>query len=59
VLAGVGSGYWDSVDAATDAIVRTAGVTAPDPRGSSAAHAQYARYLRVYPALRDIYRPKI
>jgi xylulokinase len=59
VLAGVGAGYWGSVDAATDAIVRTAGVTAPDPRGSSAENAQYARYLRVYPALTDIYRPKV
>jgi xylulokinase len=56
VLAGVGAGVWASVDEACEAIVRTSGVTAPDPDASAVLARGYAAYERIYPALRDIYR---
>jgi xylulokinase len=56
VLAAVGAGVWPSVDEACDAIVRTSGVTVPDPAAAAVMTRRYADYQRVYPALRDIYR---
>ncbi|MEO8482918.1 MAG: xylulokinase [Acidobacteriota bacterium] len=55
ILAGVGAGFWPSVDAACDRIVRTAGVTHPDPSASGVMRRRYAEYRRIYPALRDIF----
>jgi xylulokinase len=54
VLAGVGAGIWSSVDEACDRIVRTAGLTAPDPAAADVLARRYAEYRRIYPALRLI-----
>ena len=57
LLAGVGAGFWGSVDEACDAVVRTAQVTPARPDIIPTMNSQYARYRRVYPALRSIYGP--
>ena len=54
ILAGVGAGLWPSVDEACDAVVRTAGVTEPQADLVERLNAQYARYRRIYSALRQI-----
>ena len=55
LLAGVGAGFWPSVDDACDAVVRTAQVTPVRPDAARVMNDQYARYRRIYPALRAIY----
>jgi xylulokinase len=55
ILAGVGAGLWPSVDEACDAIVKSSGVTAPDPATVTVMSRQYEAYRRVYPALRAVY----
>ncbi len=54
LLAGVGAGVWPSVDAACDAVVRVDKRTAVDPGAVSVLRESYARYRRIYPALRNI-----
>lgn len=54
LLAGVGAGLWPSVDAATDAVVRTAAVTTARPDDIETMRAAYQRYRRVYAALKHI-----
>jgi xylulokinase len=54
ILAGVGAGVWPSVDAACEAVVRTADTTAPRPGDVEMLNARYAEYQRVYPALRSL-----
>jgi xylulokinase len=56
LLAGVGAGVWPTVDAACDAVVKSAGVTAPDRAASRVINERYAEYRRVYPALKAISR---
>lgn len=56
ILAGVGAGIWPTVDAACDAVVRSAGRTDPDPNAVTVMNRHYEAFRRVYPALRDIYR---
>jgi xylulokinase len=55
ILAGVGAGFWPSVDEACDAIVKSSGVTRPDSAASDVMNRQYDAYQRVYPALRTVY----
>jgi xylulokinase len=55
LLAGVGAGIWPSVDAACDTIVHVAGRTACQPESSAVLQDSYARYRRIYPALRSIF----
>ncbi len=57
ILAGVGAGIWPTVDAACDAVVRPAGRTDPDPNAVTVMNRHYEAFRRVYPALREIYRP--
>ena len=52
LLAGTGVGAWPSVEAACDATVRAAQVIEPKHAGEMAA--AYARYRRMYPALKAI-----
>jgi xylulokinase len=54
LLAGVGAGVWSSVDAACDAVVRVAKRTSPDPGAVIVMRDTYAKYRRMYPALRSI-----
>ena len=54
LLAGVGAGVWPSVDAACDAVVHVAKRTPPDPSAVIVMRESYAKYRRIYPALRSI-----
>jgi len=54
ILAGVGGGFWPSVDAACGAVVRTAERIDPNPSHRSTMETAYARYRRVYPAIKSI-----
>jgi xylulokinase len=54
ILAGVGARVWATVDEAVDAIVRRGGTTPPQADVVATMASQYARYRRVYPALRSL-----
>jgi len=55
LLAGVGTGVWDSVDAACSATVKQTGSTTPDPNHRQRYDQCYGNYRRLYPALKDIF----
>jgi xylulokinase len=55
ILAGVGAKAWSSVSEATNAIVRAADHSAPDPASVAVMNSSYAAYRRVYPATRTIF----
>ena len=55
ILALVGAGHWPTVDAACDALVRGATVTAPRPEAVRAMNDRYDVYTRLYPALRILF----
>ncbi|HTZ60699.1 MAG TPA: xylulokinase [Acidobacteriaceae bacterium] len=57
LLAGVGAGVWPSVDAACDAVVRVAARTSSEPEAAAILQRSYAKYRRIYPALRNIFTP--
>ncbi len=57
ILAGVGVGFWPSVDDACEQVVHRSEVTAPLADAVAAMRRQYLRYRRLYPALRGIYHP--
>ncbi len=59
ILAGVGAGFWRSVDDACEQVVRAAGRTVPDAAAQRAMADQYVRYRRMYHALRGIYEPSL
>ena len=59
VLAGVGARIWASVDDACDALVHTAERVMPDPSAVPIMNEQYARYRRVYPALKQLSSQKL
>ena len=54
MLAGVGVGVWNSVDAACAAVVRTRDVIQPDKEAKVLLARQYQSYRAIYPALRAI-----
>lgn len=54
ILAGVGSGVWQSVDAACDAVVRTKDRVRPDEKAAELLDRQYESYRKIYPALRSL-----
>ena len=54
LLAGVGAGIWKSVDEACDAAVRVAERIQPDAGRARIMNDAYARYRRLYPALRSL-----
>jgi len=54
LLAGVGTGVWDSVDSACAATVRQTGRTAPIPANVQAYQRWYSIYRKLYPALKEI-----
>jgi xylulokinase len=56
MLAAVGIGRWPTVDAACDALVRSATVTMPQPAVVSTMNDGYAAYTRLYPSLRLLTR---
>jgi xylulokinase len=54
LLAGVGIGLWESVDAACDAAVRVASRIEAKEENVSLMRGQYSKYRKLYPALREI-----
>jgi xylulokinase len=54
LLAAVGAGWWGSVDAATDAVVRVTPVASPGPAAPVYAE-RHAVYRELYPALRETF----
>jgi xylulokinase len=57
LLAGVGVGVWQSVEAACAAAVRVAQVVPPVEANVALMNRQYAEYRKLYPALRAIGYP--
>ena len=55
MLAMVGSGVFESVESASDALVEASSVTEPDPALTARYEAQYQKYRKIYPALRDVF----
>ena len=55
ILAGVGAGIWPSVDAACAQVIRPARITLPQPDAIPAMRDAYARYRKIYPALRKVF----
>jgi xylulokinase len=55
ILAGVGIGHWPTVDAACDALVRSAATTVPQPEVVTLMNDRYRAYQRLYPALRNVH----
>jgi xylulokinase len=54
ILAAVGARHWNSVDEASDAVVRVAARVAPNTEASRLMQENYSIYRRIYPALRGI-----
>jgi xylulokinase len=54
LLAGVGAGAWRTVDAASDACVRTGDAVAPSAEAMAIYARQHARYRELYPALKPV-----
>ena len=54
LLAGVGAGWWPTVDAATDAVVRVTPVASPGPDAATYVE-RHAIYRALYPALQDTF----
>ncbi len=55
MLAMVGCGLFESVQAASDALVSLASTTEPEPELTARYEEQYRKFRRIYPALRDIF----
>jgi len=55
LLAGVGAGFWPTVDAACAATVRVASRVTPQSAAVAALNASYAAYRRVYPATKKVF----
>jgi xylulokinase len=55
LLAGVGVGVWDSVDAACQATVRLTGTATPQPEQVDLYQKGYNVYRQIYPALKSIF----
>jgi xylulokinase len=54
MLAGVGVGVWNSVDAACEGVVRTRDVIQPNKEAKELLARQYQSYRAIYPALRTL-----
>lgn len=54
LLAGVGAGFWPSVDEACDQLVHSSVAVSPNQSTIRVMNDRYAAYRRVYPALRSI-----
>jgi len=54
ILAGVGARVWNSVDEACSAVVRVAATIPPQPDAVNMMNASYARYRRLYPAIKNV-----
>lgn len=55
ILAMVGCGRFESVQAAADALVEVASVVEPDPALTARYEARYRQYRTIYPALKPVF----
>ena len=55
MLAMVGTGEYESVQACADALVKTAKVIEPDPEIAARYEAQYQKFKKIYPALKSTF----
>ena len=55
MLAMVGCGEFESVQAASDALIELASTTEPDPALTALYEAQYQKFRRIYPALKSVF----
>ena len=55
LLAGVGAGWWKTVDEACSAVVRVADSVEFRPEIATLMNKRYEEYRRLYPALRSVY----
>ena len=55
MLAMVGTGAYESVQACADALVKTAKVIEPDPEIAARYEAQYRKFSKIYPALKNVF----
>ena len=55
ILAGVGAKIWPSVDAACNSVVRVVDRVHPNAANVAVMEACYARYRRIYPAMKSIF----
>ncbi len=55
MLAMVGCGLFPSVQAAADALVELASETLPDPEIAARYEAQYRKFSKIYPALKELF----
>ncbi len=58
MLAMVGCGVFESVQAAADALVELASTTEPEPELTARYEEQYRKFRQIYPALREVF-PKL
>lgn len=56
ILAGVGAGVWPSVDRACEKVIQISGEIQPDASSAEVLRRSYARFRRLYSALRSIDR---
>jgi xylulokinase len=55
LLAGVGAGFWKTVDEACGAVVRVADSVECRPAVAQLMNQRYEEYRRLYPALHSVY----
>ncbi len=58
MLAMVGAGRFESVQAAADALVEVAETVEPDPALTARYEAQYRKFREIYPAMKPLF-PKL
>ena len=57
LLAGVGAGFWNSVEQACDTGIQIKGTISPDPATKERLQEQYARFRQLYPSLKPLFAP--
>ena len=55
ILAAVACGEYPSVEAAADALVHVTGTERPDPAIAARYEAQYQKFRRIYPAVKELF----
>ena len=56
ILAGVGAGMYGSVEAACDRMIKTGEGLSPDPKATQVYADYHKLYVKLYPALKDLYK---
>ena len=56
MLAAVGCGTFESVEQAADRIVKVVGTTEPDAETAARYEDRYQRFVKLYPAMKDVYK---